>query len=164
LWPDAAVREKLYALAQSLHKVCGGRIMRRDNLHLTLVFLGDVARAEIPQLEALAQRRRSAGFDLKFGVTGWWRHNRIIWAAPAATPESLRELVAALERALKFEGFKFDLRSYVPHITLVRDACAPTALPPLAFDWQVGEFALVECARGARGHEYRVLARRALER
>lgn len=132
--------------------------MRRDNLHLTLVFLGNVGCEKIPQLEALAARQRIPQFDLEFGVAGYWRHNRIVWAAPVATPESMRELVAALERALKSEGLHFDLRPYVPHITLLRDARAPKVLPLLEFEWRVSEFALVESARG-----YRVLARWALE-
>lgn len=151
------VREKLYWVAQTLHKDCGGRLMRRENLHLTLVFLGDVVRKEIPQLELLARRLRCARFNLNFGITGYWRHNRILWAAPTVTPEPLRELVVTLENGLKTAGIKFDQRRYVPHVTLARDARAPAALPPLAFDWQVGEFALIESARG-----YRALASWAL--
>jgi len=159
LWPDAAVRESLYTVAGNLHKECGGRMMRRDNLHLTLVFLGNVARQKIPQLEALAQRQRGVSFSLEFGTAGYWRHNRIVWAAPVAAPEPLSNLVAVLERELKSEGFSFDRRPYVPHITLLRNA-RPLAAPlPLAFDWRIDDFALVESARG-----YRVLARWALER
>ncbi len=165
LWPDATVRGGLYRIAQSAHQDCGGRIVHRDNLHLTLVFLGDVARAKIPQLEAMAGQLHGAGFGLEFGATGYWRRNRIVWAAPLATPGPLRGLVAALEQALQQAGFAFDRHGhkneYVPHLTLIRDARAPAALPPLAFDWPVDDFALVESARGA---EYRVLARWPLHR
>lgn len=159
LWPGATQRDELNRLARSLHGGCGGRVMQRENLHLTLVFLGNVEREKIPRLEALAAKLRVPQFDLEFGVTGYWRHNRIVWAGPQATPESLRELVAALERALISGGYKFDERPYVPHVTLVRDARAPAALLPLAFDWRIREFALIESARAARGPEYRVLAR-----
>lgn len=157
------MRGGFYRLAQSLHQDCGGRVVRRDNLHLTLVFLGDVAREKIPQLEAIAGQQSGAGFGLEFGATGYWRRNRIVWAAPFSTPDPLRELVVALEQALQQAGFAFDRRShkneYVPHLTLIRDARAPAMPPPLAFDWPVDDFALVESARGARGAEYRVLAR-----
>ncbi len=134
--------------------------MPRDKLHLTLVFLGNIAREKIPQLEAIARQQSGAGFDLEFGAIGHWRHNRIVWAAPLATPEPLRELVAALEQALLQAGFAFDRHSYkneyVPHMTLIRDARAPALPPPFALDWPIDDFALVESARGA---EYRVLAR-----
>ncbi len=138
--------------------------MRRDNLHLTLVFLGDVAREKIPQLEAVAGHRNGAGFGLEFGTTGYWRHNRIVWAAPHATPEPMHGLVTALEQALDRAGFNFDRRPYAPHITLIRDARAPAVLPPLAFDWPVGDFALVESARSAQGAAYRVLVSWPLQR
>jgi len=132
--------------------------MRRDNLHLTLVFLGAVAREKIPQLEAVAGHQNGAGFGLEFGATGYWRHNRIVWAAPHATPEPMRGLVSGLEQALERAGFDFDRRSYVPHITLIRDTRAPAVLPPLAFDWPVRDFALVESARDERSMVYRVIA------
>lgn len=136
--------------------------MRRDNLHLTLVFLGTVARAKIPQLEALAAQPGGVEFDLEFGIIGYWRHNRIVWAAPHSTPEPLRGRVAALEQALQQAGYQFDRRPYAPHITLLRDARAPAALPPLAFDWPVRDFVLMESVRGAPGSQYHVLARWAL--
>ena len=153
------MRGELYRTAQTLRQECGGRVMRRDNLHLTLVFLGNVAREKIPRLEVIAAQQRGAGFDLAFGVTGYWRHNRIVWAAPHTTPEPLHGLVGGLEQALGQAGFEFDRRSYSPHLTLLRDARAPAALPPLVFGWPVRDFALVESARGTRGSEYRVLTR-----
>ena len=45
LWPEPEVARKLHALSGAAHAVCGGRRMRRDTLHMTLAFLGDVAAA-----------------------------------------------------------------------------------------------------------------------
>jgi RNA 2',3'-cyclic 3'-phosphodiesterase len=157
------VRERLHALAQAAHKDCGGRLIRPDHLHLTLVFLGDVARAKTFQLEAIAQQQCRAGFNLEFGKTGYWRHNRIVWVAPISIPGPLRALVAALERSLRHADIQFDRRSrqneYVPHITLIRDARAPAALPTPQFGWRINDFALIESVRGAKEAEYHVLAR-----
>lgn len=147
-----------------MHVGCGGRVMRRDNLHLTLVFLGSVAREKIPALETLARQLHGDAFALSFGATGYWRRNRIVYAAPQATTAQLRALVTALEQALTNAQFAFDQRPYVPHMTLIRDARAPATLLPLAFDWPVADFALIESAHEARGIAYRVLARWALER
>jgi 2'-5' RNA ligase len=159
LWPDAAVRDHLYAAAQARHRECGGRVMRRDNLHLTLVFLGSVTHDKIPALDALARQLRGDAFALAFGTTGYWRRNRIVYAAPHAVPAPLLALVAALEKALTNAQFAFDQRPYVPHITLIRDARVPATLPPLAFNWPVVDFTLVESGRDAKGVAYRVRAR-----
>ncbi len=133
--------------------------MRRDNLHLTLVFLGDIARDNIPQLTAIAGSLPWAAFDLEFGTLDYWMDNRIVWAAPSAPPQPLQELVAALESALSGAEFDFDHRPYVPHVTLIRDARPPLVLPLLKFDWPVRDFVLVEAVRDKCGAAYRVLAR-----
>ncbi len=54
LWPGEAVAGALDAAGLEAQRLCGGRRMRRDTLHLTLVFLGDVEASRIPGLvEAL---------------------------------------------------------------------------------------------------------------
>ncbi len=133
--------------------------MRRDNLHLTLVFLGDIARDNIPQLTAIAGSLPWAAFDLEFGTLDYWMDNRIVWAAPCAVPQPLRDLVAALGSVLSGAGFDFDHRPYVPHVTLLRDARPPPAPPVLRFDWPARDFTLVEAVQDERGAAYRVLAR-----
>jgi len=162
LWPDAAVRDALHGIAQDMHRACGGRVTPHANLHLTVVFLGSVEHAAIHRLEAIAAQQRIAPLELEFGATGYWRHNRIVWASPRAVPRPLRDLVSGLEQSLAEEGYELDRREYAPHITLIRDARPPAELPSLAFAWPVRDFALVESTRGARGQEYRVVARWAL--
>jgi RNA 2',3'-cyclic 3'-phosphodiesterase len=159
LWPDATQRGELYRLARRLHSGCGGRVTRRDKLHLTLVFLGNIEHEKIPQLEALAARLRVPRFDLEFGATGYWRHNRIVWAAPVAIPQRLAELVAALEGTLENAGYRFDRRPYAPHITLIRDAHEPGELPRFSTRWEISEFALVQSTRDDQGSRYQVVAR-----
>jgi 2'-5' RNA ligase len=159
LRPDDRVREALHFHAQQLHRSCGGRVLRRENLHLTLVFIGDVGVERLDELKSVADAISATLFEFVLDRLGYWRHNRIVWASPLTVPGPLRELVTGLEGGLKQAGFEFDQRPYAPHITLLRDAHAPAVLPPLGLNWPVGDFALVESARGARGVEYRVLAR-----
>ena len=159
LWPNDAVRAGLFRLAQTLHRDCGGRLIRGDNLHQTLVFLGKVAADRIPGLAALAVNRYIPPFELRLNDSGYWRHNRIVWVAPGAVPEPLRELVAALEGALNAAGFDFDRRPYAPHITLVRNAREPRLLLAPDLAWPVSEFALVESASNEGGSRYRIIAR-----
>jgi len=159
LWPDAAARDELFRVARELQRSCGGRAVRRDNLHLTLVFLGDVAREKIPQLAAIAAQQRAIAFDLEFGAIRYWQHNRIVWAAPQAVPPPLSGFVAALEPALSEAGFDFDRRPYVPHVTLLRGARPPATAISIALDWPVRDFALVEAVRDESRPAYRVLER-----
>lgn len=162
LWPDDGVRDALHREAQLLHRNCGGRVMRRENVHLTLVFVGDVAVERLDELRSVAGAIVGHSFELVLDQLGYWRHNRIVWAAPKSVPGPLREIVTALESALKQAGFGFDQRPYAPHITLLRDARAPGIPAPLQLHWPVGDFVLVESARSVQGPAYRVVARWAL--
>jgi 2'-5' RNA ligase len=162
LWPDDGVRDALHREAQMLHRNCGGRVMRRENVHLTLVFVGNVAVGRLDELKAAAGTISGSSFELVLDRLGYWRHNRIVWASPLTVPEALRELVGSLESRLQQAGFEFDQRPYAPHITLLRDARAPGVPAPLHLDWPVGDFVLVESAHSAQGPAYRVVARWAL--
>ena len=159
LWPDAAVRDELLRAARMLHSSCGGRAMRGDDLHLTLVFLGDVLREKIPQLAAIAAAQRMPAFALEFGAVRYWQHNRILWAAPHAVPPPLFDFVVALESALEEAEFDFDRRPYVPHVTLLRGSRPAARPPPFACTWPVRDFALVEAVRDPSGVSYRTLER-----
>jgi 2'-5' RNA ligase len=160
LWPDAATAEQLHALGGELHRHCGGRRMRRESLHLTLAFLGDVPRDRVAELLALAAGVAGEAFSLIMERTGSWKGNRVVWAAPQATPPALGRLADALSSTLRGAGFTLEERPFSPHLTLLRNARLP---PPadmwVQVCWPVASFALVESERLADGAHYRVLER-----
>ena len=80
LWPGAATAAALHARARALQAECGGRAMRRDTIHLTLAFLGDVAVPRLAALGAVAQSVRGERFVLELDRVGNWRGNRILWS------------------------------------------------------------------------------------
>ena len=157
-WPAPEIQAALGRLAQDLERKCGGRAIPARNIHLTLAFLGDVGRARLPGIESLAAAISASRFDLDVDRIEYWRHNRIVWAGVGHCPGPLQALAAGLERALAPEGFRFDRRPYVPHITLLRNArrAPATAAIPMA-RWRVNRFALVESVPHERGRVYEVL-------
>ena len=158
LWPDDSVRDALARNARMLHRSCGGRVMRRENVHLTLVFIGDIAVGRLDELRSVAATMSGVAFGIVLDQLGYWRHNRIVWAAPQTVPGPLRELVTGLERALKQAGYEFDRRPYAPHLTMIRDAREPRVLPALDVPWPVADFALVQSVRDEHGSRYQVVA------
>jgi 2'-5' RNA ligase len=160
LWLDAAPRAALGRLAQTLHPQCGGRVVPSRNIHLTLVFLGNLAAGRIPDLCALAAGVTGPGFELVIDTVNYWRHNRIVWAAPRECPAGLRALVTALERALKAGNVGFDARPYLPHITLLRGARrAPPVQAIEPIRWRVADFVLVQSLSYDRTTVYEVMQR-----
>lgn len=158
LWPDVAVRHGLDHLAGQAHKICGGRRMRADSAHLTLVFVGQVAPSGIETLKAMASGVRVPSFDLHLDCVGYWKQNRIAWLGTQQTPRPLAALVESLEEGLRREGFKLDQRPYFPHLTLVRKAsCGALPLPDADIRWRVEEFVLVRSSLLPEGAVYEII-------
>ena len=160
LWPDAQARVGLMRAGREMHRALGGKLTREESVHLTLVFLGDVALDRLPGLKARAAQVRFEPFVLRIERAGCWHHNRIGWVGPRATPAALQQLVADLERALTGEGFAFDPRPYAAHVTLLRRArCKPIPEEATAIDWPVREFVLVRSELNSEGSRYSALGR-----
>ena len=160
LWPGAATRSALHARALALNAECGGRVMRRDTIHLTLVFLGDTPAHELDRLQALAAQLDGQRFAFALDRVGSWKRNRILWSGPSSVPPALAELGRALGGRLRAAGFTLEERAFAPHVTLVRNAGAAPAeaqVAPLA--WEVDDFALVASERRAAGARYRTIGR-----
>jgi 2'-5' RNA ligase len=151
------VQRALDGVARGAQRECGGRAVPAHNIHLTLVFLGDLARDRITELEALAGRISLPRFTLTVDRVEYWRHNRILWAGMAESP-ALQSLVGEVRKVLAVAGFGFDQRPYVPHITLLRDARrAPADGRRSAVAWPVTEFSLMESVQLERATLYEAL-------
>jgi 2'-5' RNA ligase len=161
LWPTAAERNLLAAWQKPLQQLCGGRAMRGETLHNTLVFIGDVEPSRLEALRLAALEVGAACFELCFDKARYWGHNHIMYAAPDHVPPPLAQLVSTLEQRLKTHRFKFEQRAYKPHVTLLRNANWTDApLPEMQpVRWRVKDFALVHSAQQDGLASYRVLAR-----
>jgi 2'-5' RNA ligase len=161
LWPAATERGHLAAWQTPLKQLCGGRVIRGETLHNTLVFIGDVEQSRLQALRLVALEVSAACFELCFDEARYWGHNHIVYAAPSHVPQHLAQLVSALEQCLTMHRFTFDQREYKPHVTLLRNARWTDApLPEMQpARWQIQDFALVESVRQDGLASYRVLAR-----
>jgi 2'-5' RNA ligase len=161
LWPDAAGRAALAAWQPPLRELCGGKPMRAETLHATLVFLGDVAVHRLEALQLAAQEVAGEPFRLCLNQAHYWGHNHIVYAAASMVPAPLLQLVRRLEQNLRRHRFHFDRRDYRLHLTLLRHAqWSDVPLPaPSALTWQVRDFVLVQSLSDEHGARYQVLAR-----
>jgi 2'-5' RNA ligase len=159
LAPPDAVREQLLALQRELEKTVRGRPTRGANLHLTLVFLGQVAEDRIRCVEQAGDRIHAKGFALHLDQLGYWPRPRVLWAGASQPAPQLAHLVRDLNRLLEPCGHRPDTRPYAPHLTLMRKvARCPRLLPLDAFpSWEVDAFHLLESRPAEGGVTYPVL-------
>ena len=157
LWPDDAVRAQLAHWSRELHGVCRGRLMRPENLHMTLAFLGNVDDARVAEVERAAGEVTRRAATLVLDQPGYWKHNRIAWAGASAVPGQLDAMAADLRDALTRSNIGFDAKPFVSHVTLLRDAREAKAMPALApIDWRFDAFALVQSVTLPRGSGYEI--------
>lgn len=167
LWPDPVVAAKLHGLGRQAQGLCGGRPMRRDTLHLTLAFLGEVDAAGFEAAvgaadEVAAATDGSAGTAAALTIDrlACWKHNHIVWAGCDVVPPPLAVLASGLGATLRGRGFRLDSRPFAAHVTLLRNArCGAELAVPVPFEWPVGEFVLVESHLGAEGARYEIVGR-----
>jgi len=158
LWPAPELAEALHRQAVALARACGGRAPTRDNLHLTLAFLGDQPDSALEALAGcgVAAAAPGAPFSFTLDTLGYWKRNQLLWAGCSAVPEALTTLAATLQAGLVVAGFPLERRAFAPHVTLVRHAVgAPEGT--LAAEWKVSALCLVASVRSHHGADYQVL-------
>ena len=160
LWPSPGVQAALAARALQAQAESGGRMMRAENIHLTLLFIGSIERERVPELEAAAALVRGTAFSLVLDRVDYWRHSGIVWAGTTQCPAALAVLAADLRTALAGIGIEGEDRPYVPHITLVRNARRrPVSRSIQGCVWDAHEYVLVESVQVAGGVRYEPFAR-----
>ena len=158
LWPDDDVRAQLAHWSRELHSACEGRPTPPENLHVTLAFLGSIEDARIAEVERAAGEVAPRAISLVLDRPGYWKHNRIVWAGASAVPPELGALVAELRDALTRSQIVIDSKAFTSHVTLLRDAREPEAMPTLApIVWKPDGFALLQSVTLPRGSRYDVL-------
>lgn len=159
LWPDAAARTMLAALAHEIAAKYGGRPTAAPLIHLTLAFLGDQPAVRIGVLRHLASGIQALPFVLALDAVGTFRRAGVVWLGASALQPGLVALHAQLVAALRAEGFSVDARPYAPHLTLARHGATEIDdRLPQPIRWQVSSFALVESELGRHGSVYQTLA------
>lgn len=161
LWPDPSLRVALQGIQA---RFPGGRWTHIDDLHVTLVFLGDVTVERYPCVTGVADGVRAGAFEMEIDRIGYWRRPRILWCGASMVPPPLGTLVADLQEGLGRCGFEPERRAYVPHVTLARKARSVQEQSiPEPLRWRPTEFVLVASGGGVPPL-YRVLKKWQLER
>ncbi len=100
------------------------RLTRRENWHITVVFLGDVAQAKIARAEAVVRdaAAKASPITLRLGGGGTFggRRDPILWTGVGGDVDRLRHLARTLQRALRRARLPRDERPPRPHLTISR--------------------------------------------
>ena len=144
IWPTAEIATQLGARVPD--RVSPKRVIATVDLHVTLLFLGSIAEAQVAVAREAGQAQRVPPFDLRLDHLGQFARAQVLWIGPTITPEPLHALAGNLRAALRESIPLRDEREYRPHLTLARKTFL---VPPpegdcVGVDWPVREFVLAE--------------------
>ena len=106
--------------------VPGARWQNRDQLHLTLRFIGDVDGRDASAIDDALSSIAAPAFTLELKGVGEFggKHPRALWASVASN-DALIRLQRKIESALQRLGLPAEERKFTPHVTLARLRATP---------------------------------------
>jgi RNA 2',3'-cyclic 3'-phosphodiesterase len=151
-----AIRDKLVALQEQFAETSGSvKWVEPENLHVTMLFLGDVDAREVVTVCKTVERVVAVmgPFTMRVAGIGCFpnpRRPRTIWAGIEEGAQELVELHNALEVPLMEQGcYRREERAFTPHITLGRvkgesDTQALAEAMKQQADWFAGQTTVKE--------------------
>ena len=113
---DDETKNALFSAGKEAEKLSSGNFTKKENLHLTLVFIGETDRKD--DIEKAISKIDFPSFDFKISGTGTFEKG-IFWAGISEN-EKLKNLYKTVFEKLRKIGFEPEEREFVPHITLAR--------------------------------------------
>jgi len=145
---DEGTKAKLLQAQAALRQASArGNFTRPENLHLTLVFLGETPTGRVREIQRVMDCAPAGMFTLQF--EGMSKFGDTWWVGIRQNP-ALTGLYNHLVQGLKAGGFPIETRPFKPHLTLAREVVLlPNAFPekPEPFAAQVAGVHLMKSER-----------------
>ncbi len=120
------VQQKIYDSLEPIRQATNEfRWVKRENIHLTLRFLGGIDEALVSKIHTVLRRqsRVQAPFELIVGGLDAFPNltkPRTLWVSAADEGNYCRELKNEIDRLLLEVGFEKETQKFIPHVTVGR--------------------------------------------
>lgn len=119
-----AAEQKRIAAALRDRSIAPPKWVRPEHMHLTLVFLGEVAEPRVPPLlEAVREPVAQPPFELTFAGLGTFPPRgrpTVLWVGAGSGSADAIALQQTLRERVQRIGFDIEARPFHPHLTLAR--------------------------------------------
>lgn len=121
---DAMILDEISQVQQTLRdRGADLKIVKRENIHLTLRFLGEIDEGRVSEITDLLQEIRFKTFSLSLKGVGVFpneRFIRVIWIRLEKGEKELNQIASLIEKGLRTIGFPPDNKKFSPHLTIAR--------------------------------------------
>ena len=154
LVPGQAVKDRIEGVQKSL--AVAGRAAKPGQFHVTLSFLGMQQGETIPVIQDIASRLPFRPCSVTLDCLGQFRRAGVLWLGAGKLPDELLNFQKSLVDALLDAGVGHDRKAWQFHVTLYRKMRKPSPImDPVAIDWELKGFDLIESVTVRSGVEYR---------
>lgn len=123
---DESLKDKMTEVQSKLSKSCADvKWVERENLHITLKFLGDVSLKKLKEVKSCLNEilPNEKSFKISFSKVGYFpniNNPRVVWIGTENGGEKLISLSKKIEDNFCKIGFKKEDREFKPHLTIGR--------------------------------------------
>ena len=156
--PPPEVRNGIAAAAIHLSMDAKSALVRPDNYHMTLAFVGEVPAAQLATVREIGASQRTCSFTVRFDAYEYWPEAAILVAAAREIPSTLTRLWERIHAGLASHQLARKPELLRPHVTIARKVLqAPVLQAMSAFGWKAQTFNLMQSIRGGVEPTYTVL-------
>ncbi|HLN48040.1 MAG TPA: RNA 2',3'-cyclic phosphodiesterase [Steroidobacteraceae bacterium] len=156
--PPVEVRDGIAAAALRLPLDAKSALVRPDNYHMTLAFVGEVPAAQLAIVRAIGESQHACSFTVRFDAYEYWPEAAVLVAAARDIPSSLARLWERLHAGLAGQQLARKPELLRPHVTIARKVSqAPVLQAMTAFAWKAQTFSLMQSNRNGVEPTYTVL-------
>lgn len=155
LWPDKAVRKKIVNYRSTAAP--GGKPIPEENLHITLLFMGKLNRAQLQKVISATMKLKLPGFCIQLNQTGHFSKSKVSWLGLKSVPDALVRLHNAAFTSVHNSQVFLQQRQYIPHLTLARKSPLINTHTFRPIDWSINHFVLIESTDTPHGVHYEMI-------
>lgn len=113
---EEKVKNDLFSLEEKVKTYSCGNFVPKENLHLTLTFIGETKRSE--EIKTALSKIKIPEFSIKLSKFGTFE-NSVFWIGTEKN-KALENLNDEILKSLEGLEFNLEKREFIPHITLAR--------------------------------------------
>ena len=159
-WPDEATRAALVEVRDKV-ECPGARPVPAEDLHMTLVFVGEVAPRSLSALREASNELVCPSCEVLLDHFWALKFGRLILGAGGKAPRALQDMhqrLIGLVRPYAAKPIR-SVREFRPHVTLWRRAREIKRLPPAPeLEFHITGFSLARSTLASSGSKYETLA------
>ncbi len=121
---DQQILSRIASILSSLQSLGGDlKPVERENIHLTLKFLGNVSAPRLGEVKSSLQEVIFSAFTAEIKGAGAFpnlNHMNVIWVGVNEGWSKVEQIYEQVEKLLSSLGFRRENRPFTPHITIAR--------------------------------------------